>query len=113
MQTPGWFALEEEQPQIELQKAGMRALLLLFCSSPSLVSIVLWLRYFLPITITQSYHVGYFGFAVIPGILLTLLLFGIRSGPLWLRISSGLLMVAGIPLWLLSIAVVANDFRIH
>ena len=78
-----------------------------------MISGALWFRYFLPITTSQSYHAAYFGFALLPGVLLSLLLFGIRTGPRWLRIASAALTILALPLWLLSVAVVENNFKIH
>ncbi len=80
---------------------------------PVLVSTFLWLNYYMPIKVHQFYHLSYFGFALIPAVLLSILLLVTRSKPRWLKVISWILAIPGLLLWLLSVMIVSNDFKIH
>lgn len=91
----------------------MRTLHLVAAATPILISTYFWLSYYLPIKVSQFYHMSYFGFALLPAVLVSALILLAGLQRTWLRIICGILAVPGLLLWLLSVSVVANNFKIH
>lgn len=91
----------------------LRRLVLFIAAVPIPVSALLWLSYYMPIKSHQFYHLSYFGFTLLPAILLSILLLVTLSRPRWVKVISGILIIPGLLLWILSVMVVSNDFKIH
>lgn len=74
---------------------------------------VLWTRYFIGVSVVQDYHLMYALFAFVPALLFCLCLAMLSIRRSWVAWAGGILSLPVGALWILSILLILNDYKIH
>jgi len=94
---------------------GMRMVLFVRIAAfiPIAINLLLWLRYYLPITVKQDYHAAYFLMAILPAIVFAAIIWVLIMKPGRPRVWAGIFSVPALLIWMVSVVLVGEEFRVH